>query len=147
MQRCRALLELAVFAAASVEADVRGTAIARRLTGNAGPNTRERPATSVGDSLPALDAVNRCLASRHARPGSHDAVRDSVVDLLLHRPVRGPTTRHRLDSSVSGSEHVTSERATPFPRPAPAHVAGVGTAERDCWPASRGSLAGRIRRG
>src|SRR3954452_18809895 len=128
MQRCRALRELAVFAAASVEADVRRTAIAPRLTGNAGPNTRERPATSVGDFLAALDAVDGCLASRHARPCSHDAVRNGVVDLVLHRPVRGPTTRHRLDSSFSGSEHVTSERATPFPRSAPALVTGVGTA-------------------
>src|SRR5947208_3594003 len=127
MPRDTELLKLAVFAAASVEAGVRRTAIAPRLTGNAGPNTRARPATSVRDFLAALDAADGCLASRHGRPCSHDAVDNGVVDLVLHRPVRGPTTRHRLDSSLSGSEHVTSERATPFPRSAPAPVARVGT--------------------
>jgi len=90
----RALFELAVFAAPTVEPNVHRTAITRRLAYDTGPDSGQRTAACLRDFVTALHAIDFSLTCRHACPRSHHAVHNGVVDLVLDRPVRGPTTRH-----------------------------------------------------
>ena len=90
----RALFELAVFVAPAVETDVRRTAITRRLTRHAGPDSGHRTAARFRDFVTAFHAMGFAFTRRHARPRPHHPVRDGIVDLILHRPVRSPTGRH-----------------------------------------------------
>src|ERR1700733_14654843 len=88
------LFQLAVFVAPAVEPAADRAAISRRLTLDAGPNPGQRTAARLRDFLTALQAVGLALTRRHTRAGPHDPIHDGIVDLILHRPVRSPATRH-----------------------------------------------------
>src|SRR6185437_5056614 len=92
--RCRALFELAVLAAPAVEPDVHWTAIMGRLTRNTSPDSGQRTAARLGDFIAAFHTMGVSLARRHACPRPQHAVHDGIIDLVLDRPVRGPTARH-----------------------------------------------------
>jgi hypothetical protein len=92
--RPAALFELAVFAAPAIESDIHRAAITLRLTRDAGPDAGQYTAARFRDFVTAFQAMGFALAGRHARPRSHDPVYDGIVDLILHRPVRGPPARH-----------------------------------------------------
>jgi hypothetical protein len=103
-----ALFELAVFAAPAVEPDSHWTAIKRRLTPNAGPDSGKHTAARFRDFITAFQAMGLSLTNRHARPRSQDPVYHGIVDLILHRPVPGPPARHsRFPVSFSRSSHRT----------------------------------------
>jgi hypothetical protein len=102
----RALSELAVFAAPAVEADIHRAAIPYRLTAYAGPNSRQCTAAAFRNLVTAFQTMGLCLARWHTRPCSQDPVRDGIVNLILHRPVRGPPACHGCFPRVSD-----------FPRP------------------------------
>src|SRR4051794_31340413 len=86
-QQRPALFELAVLAAPAVEPDMHRTAITLRLARNAGPDPGKRTAARFRDFVTAFQAMALSDTRRHARPRSHDAVYDGIVDLVLHRPV------------------------------------------------------------
>lgn len=88
------LFKLAVFAAPAIEPDVRRTAIASRLTHDAGSYSGQRPATRLRYFVTAFHAVGLSLTAKHACPRSHHLVRDGIIDLILHCPVWSPPARH-----------------------------------------------------
>ena len=90
-----ALFKLTVLAAPAVEPERRRAAIPRRLALDACPNAGQNTTPSLRDLVAAFHAMDFALARRHARTRSEDPVYDGVVDLILHRPVRGPSTGHR----------------------------------------------------
>jgi hypothetical protein len=101
-----ALFELAVFAAPAVEPDSHWTAIKRRLTPNAGPDSGKHTAARFRDFITAFQAMGLSLTNRHARPRSQDPVYHGIVDLILHRPVPGPPARHsRFPVSLTSQGH------------------------------------------
>ena len=88
------LFELAVFAAPAIEPDGCRTAIPLRLARNAGFDSRQRLPARFRYFVTAFHAMGLRLTGWHARPRSHHLVRDGVIDLILHRPVWSPSTRH-----------------------------------------------------
>jgi hypothetical protein len=101
-----ALFELAVFAAPAIESNIHRMAITRRLTTDAGPDSGNHTAARFRDFVTAFQAMGLSLTRRHARPRSHDPVCDGIVDLILHRPIRGPSTRHFcLPASLTSQQH------------------------------------------
>ena len=101
-----ALLELAIFAASTVEPGVCRETIPRRLTSDAGPNAGQRPAARLWDRVAAFKANGIGITRGNAGARSQDAIHNGVVDLILHRPVRRPPACHvrPLLSLVSGRD-------------------------------------------
>ncbi len=131
-----ALFELAVFAAPAVEPDIHRTAITRRLTPDAGPDTGKHTAARFRDFVTAFQAMSLSLTRRHARPRSHDAVHDGIVDLILHRPIRGPPARHcRVPVSLTSQGHHMGMSAARSKDDDPAQIRGASRMPiDDLWP-------------
>ena len=65
-----------------------------RLAHNAGPGTGHGTPTRLRDFPTAFQAMSLALTRRHVGPRPHHPIRDGVIDLILHRPIRSPTARH-----------------------------------------------------
>jgi hypothetical protein len=103
------LLHLTILAAPPIDAEADRTAVVVRLTRNAPPYSRHRLTARYRNFLAAVRAIHRSPARRHPGTCSHYRVRDGVVDLVLHRPVWSPTTRHRLDSHKPNTQFGTHD--------------------------------------
>src|SRR5918997_6861229 len=90
----RGLAQLAVLAAAAVDAAGDRPRIAFRLALDAGPDAGHRLPPALGDGRAAIVAFAGAFAARHAEPGQLDRVLDRVVDLILHRAVPRPAASH-----------------------------------------------------
>jgi hypothetical protein len=135
------LFKLAVFAAPAIEPDVRRTAIASRLTHDAGSYSGQRPATRLRYFVTAFHAVGLSLTARHACPRSHHLVRDGIVDLILHRPVWSPPVCHyRYPISLS-SEELQMVIATSVSNPVHAEQEGLASFDGYSWPKTERRLS------
>src|SRR6478672_281035 len=86
--------QLAVLAAAAVDAGDDDTAVTAGLAEHASGDAGDRPTPRLRDGVTAFDAVLSPLAGWNARARSQDAVEDGVVDLIQNRSVAGPTSSH-----------------------------------------------------
>lgn len=92
---CDGLFELAVLAAATVDASNGSRAsIETGLAGDAGTCTGHRQAARFGNLLSASQTEDLARARRKPGAGKPDRVADRVVYLILNSPIRGPSTRH-----------------------------------------------------
>src|SRR5215472_14077283 len=80
------LLQLAILAAAAIDAAADDAAIAACLAVYAGGRAGERAAAGLGNLLAAFHAVVRAFAGREACAGRQHAVGYGVVDLVGNRP-------------------------------------------------------------
>ena len=67
-----------------------------RLTTHAQAHTADRRPPRLGNGCLALGAMAQAFARRQLAAGALDGVLDAAVDLLLHRPVTGPTACHAV---------------------------------------------------
>jgi hypothetical protein len=89
------LAQLAVLAAAPVEAGASPVGIASRLAGNAGSCAGQGAAPRLGDFFTAFRAISGSFARRHIGPRALDRVSDRIVNLILYRTISRPTACHR----------------------------------------------------
>ena len=92
--------ELAVLAAAPVDAAAHHRRVAHRLTRHAGPRAGQGKAPALGNALAAVLAIIGTFTGRHPRAGAEHGVLDRVVNLVLHRPIGRPTAGHRPNPIV-----------------------------------------------
>jgi hypothetical protein len=121
------LFKLAVFAAPAIEPDVRRTAITSRLTHDAGSCSGQRPATRLRYFVTAFHAVGLSFTGGHACSRSHHLVRDSIVDLILHRPVWSPPARHCRNPTFLASEGLDMGITMPVSKPVHAEQHGLAS--------------------
>src|SRR5690606_24686666 len=91
------LAQLAVLAAAPVDADGSARGVAGALAGDAGAHSGERAAPRLGNALAAIVAMLGALPERRFGPGAQHRVLDRVIDLVLHRAVARPAACHRVN--------------------------------------------------
>ena len=89
------LFQLAVLATPTVDAESCWSTIPRGLTADAGEDTGNGAAPRFRDLVAAFDALSFACTGRDAGTSAQHAIRDSVVDLVLHRSIRSPTACHR----------------------------------------------------
>src|SRR5580692_9828640 len=95
MSRMPPLAQLAVLAAAAVDAASQRAVVAAGLAVDAGSRARQGAAARLGDLVAALVAMGRALAGGQARPRGLHPVGDGVVDLVRDRAIARPAAGHQ----------------------------------------------------
>jgi len=90
------LFQLTILAAPPVDPVMRGPAVTVRLASDTRSHTRQRLPTRNRNILAAILAMNLTRPSRYVRPSTLHGVCYRIVDLILNRPIRGPSGRHAV---------------------------------------------------
>lgn len=86
--------QLAVLVAASINAGEFRLLFAYGLTGDAGPRADQRHSASQRDRLAAFLAFFESNTRRHTRSRSRQSIPHAILDLILNRALRRPSTCH-----------------------------------------------------